>query len=154
MTTPLRLACPALATLAIAVAGCGGGGGGGGETLSKADFQTKANAICKKVNSDIDKLGAPSNFEEIPAFTDKAVAITDDALNKLNDLKPPKEFQDDWSQWLDYGSQLHDTADELKAAAKNKDEKALQAAGVKADARDKKSDAIAVKLGLQTCAQG
>jgi hypothetical protein len=154
MTTPTRVLSPALAALAIAVAGCGGGGGGGGQTLSKSEFQSKANAICKQFNADIAKLGAPSNFSEVPAFTDKAIALSDAALDKLNDLKPPKEFQDDWSQWLDYGSQLHDTADELKTAAKNKDAKALQAAGVKADARDKKSDAIATRLGLPTCAKG
>ena len=154
MISPTRVASPVLAVLAIAVAGCGGGGGGGGETLSKPEFQAKANAICKQFNADIDKLGAPSSFNEIPAFTDKAIALSDAALNKLGDLKPPKEFQDDWNQWLDYGSQLHDTADDLKAAAKNKDAAALKAAGAKADARDKKSDAIAVKLGLQTCAQG
>ena len=154
MISPTRVASPVLAALAIAVAGCGGGGGGGGETLSKPQFQARANAICKQFNTAVDKLGAPSSFEEIPTFTDKAVALSDAALGKLDDLKPPEEFQDDWKQWLDYGSQLHDTADELKDAAKNKDQAALKEAGAKADARDKKSDAIAVKLGLPTCAQG
>jgi len=153
MISPTRVTPLALTALAITAVGCGGGGGGG-KTLSKSEFQTQANAICKKFNTEVDKLGAPSNFEEIPAFTDKALALSDDALDKLGDLNPPKEFQDDWDQWLEYGSQLHDTADELKSAAKNKDQEALKAAGEKADARDKKSDPIAVKLGLPACAQG
>src|SRR3954454_14405783 len=122
MTSPMRVASSALVALAIAVAGCGGGGGGGGETLSKSEFQTKANAICKQFNDDVDKLGAPSNFQEIPAFTDKAIALSDNALDKLDDLKPPKEFQDDWNQWLAYGSQLDRPADGPEGGAEKKDE--------------------------------
>ena len=157
-TSPIRIAVPALAALALAVAGCGGGddsgGGGGGDTLSKAEFQAKANAICKTFNAAVDKLDAPSDFDEVASFTDKAVALSDKALDQLDDLKPPKEFQDDWDQWLEYGSQLHDTGDDLKEAAKNKDEAALKKAGEEADARDKKSDPIATKLGLDSCAEG
>lgn len=155
MNSLMRSATLVLAALGLAFAGCGGGGdGGGGDTLSKAEFQSKANAICKQFNADVDKLGAPSDFSEVASFTDKALALSDSALDKLDDLKPPKELQDDWNQWLEYGSQLHDTGDDLKEAAKNKDEEALKKAGEKADARDKKSDPIARRLGLPACAEG
>src|SRR4051812_48694920 len=110
MISPTRVVSPVLAAAALAVAGCGGGGGGG-EALSKSDFQSQANTVCKKFNADVAKLGAPSNFDEVASFTDKAIALSDATLAKLRALKPPAELQDDWNQWLDYGSQLHDTAD-------------------------------------------
>jgi hypothetical protein len=158
MKRPMRMIPPILAVSALAFAGCGGGddggGGGGSETLSKADFQAKANAICKKFNADVDKLGAPQNFEEVGTFTDKAIALSDATLAKLRELKPPKELQDDWNEWLKYGEEVSDTADELKEAAKNEDQDALQKAGEKADERDKKSDPIAERLGLHDCAEG
>jgi hypothetical protein len=152
-TTPLAIAALAAASLA---AGCGSSSSSSSSsgTLSKQDFQKRANAICKQYNANVNKLGAPSGFADVEPFARKAIAETDKALTKLRALKPPQALQSDFQQWLSYADQLHDTANKLIAAAKKKDAKALQAAGNEASARDKKSRAIAHRLGLTDCAAG
>jgi hypothetical protein len=159
--SPMRALTTLLAVAALAVAGCGGGGdnssssssNGSAATLSKGDFQKQANAICKDVNDKVNALDTPSGFEDVGPYADKVIAITDDAVSRLRALKPPSELQDDWNSWLGYAAGLHDTAQQLKDAAAKKDTAALKAAGEEASARDKKSDPIAKRLGLDTCAE-
>lgn len=163
--SPMRVLTTSMAVAALAVAGCGGGGNsssssssgssnGSAKTLSKSDFQQQANAICKDVNDKVNAIPTPSGFGDVGPYADKITSITDDALSRLRALKPPSELQDDWNSWLGYAAGLHDTAQELKDAAAKKDEAALKAAGEEASARDKKSDPIAKRLGLDTCAEG
>lgn len=162
MNFSLGRATPMLAALALAMAGCGGGddnksSGGGGDNssaLSKSEFQSQANEICKQHNADIEKLGTPSGFDDIASYADKALKTTDDALAKLRELEPPAEFKEDFNQWLAYGDELGETVDELKQAAADEDEEGLKAAGEKAAARDTKSDAIATRIGIADCAEG
>jgi hypothetical protein len=159
--SPMRALTTLFAVAALAVAGCGGGSNnsssgssnGSSQTLSKADFQKQANAICKGVNDKVNALDTPTGFEDVGPYADKVIAITDDAVSKLKALKPPSDLQDDWNSWLGYADGLHTTAQELKDAAAKKDQAALKAAGEEASARDKKSDPIAKRLGLDTCAQ-
>ena len=152
--SPSRLTTSLLAAGAIAIAGCGGGSSSrSSDTLSKTEFQKQANAICKGVNDKVNALATPTGFADVGPYADKVTAITDDALDKLRALKPPKEFQDDFSKWLGFAAGLHETAQKLKDAAAKKDKNALQAAGDEASARDKQADPIAKRIGITTCAE-
>ena len=151
MTTTRRLAGASITAAAIFVAGCGSSASG---TLSKADFQKQANAICKSYNAKIGALKAPSAMSDIPAYADKAVSLTNDALTQLRDLKPPKSLQGDFDKYLGYGEEVKKLAEGLKAAAVKNDQKALQRASDAGSRNGKASDQIATRLGLTECAKG
>ena len=57
--------------LVLLAAGCGGGGE---EPLSKAEFQSEANAICAKYEKQLNALGTPSSIDEIPDLVQQALA--------------------------------------------------------------------------------
>lgn len=135
-------------------AGCGSSSNGSSsKTMSKADFQKQANAICRGYNARIAKLGSPSGFADIGPYTRKAIAATDDAFAKLRALNPPKDLQGDYSQFLSYSSTIHATANKLIAAASKKDVKGLQKAVAEGNKGQAKSNAIARRLGLTECAK-
>jgi uncharacterized phage infection (PIP) family protein YhgE len=131
-----------LLTLALAlafVAGCGGGddSGGGGEPLSQDEFVSQANKICRegaaKINSKTqevkDKIAQAKTAEE----QEKAVADVleetakeyDPYLERLGDLKAPKDISDDWKKFLDGINDAFDLIPDLADATRDGDKDKL-----------------------------
>jgi hypothetical protein len=81
----LRLASPLLIALAVA---CGGSSGGGN---AKADYVSKAEAICAKANTEIDaaKKNTPAGTDEVPAYVHKLLDLAKQTLEDLSLLSPP-----------------------------------------------------------------
>jgi len=77
----------ALVLPVLLVAACGGGS----EGLSKSDYLSQAEAICKKANADIDAIGTPSSLAEVGPTVDKFVTTAEDATADLEALDPPKD---------------------------------------------------------------
>jgi hypothetical protein len=79
--------------LLLLVAACGGssdGAGGGGN--SKADYLSKAEAICAKANTEIDaaKKNLPTGTAEVPAYVHKLLDFAKQTLEDLTLLSPPE----------------------------------------------------------------
>jgi hypothetical protein len=128
-----------LLTLALGLAvlaGCGGGdddGGGGGATLSRDEFVSQANQICRdgaeKINSKTQEIQSKIQEADSQDEQQKAVADVledtakeyDPYLDQLADLKPPKEVSEDWKMFLDGINEAFDLIPELADATRDGD---------------------------------
>ena len=75
--------------LLLLVAACGGSSEGKGDP--KADYLSKAEAICTKANTEIDaaKKNTPAGTDEVPAYVHKLLAFAKTTLDQLSALTPP-----------------------------------------------------------------
>lgn len=133
MTRPLLT----LVLAAALLAGCGGGGGGGGDggggTLSRNEFVTKANEICRqgaeKINSKTQEVKGKIQQAKTADEQQKAVADVleetakeyDPYLAQLGDLKPPQEISADWQKFLDGVNRAFDLIPDLADATRKGD---------------------------------
>jgi hypothetical protein len=79
----------------LLLAACGGGGDDGGGGLSKADYISKAEAVCKKANADIKAAPFPTSSGAFPEYVGKLVAVAETARDALKELDPPSADEDD-----------------------------------------------------------
>jgi hypothetical protein len=136
---------------AVTVAGCGGSG-----RLSKADFQAKADGICSKYNAKIKGALANvgSNPSTIASGVDKAVALIKNGTNELGKLKPPKQYDAKYGEWMKINRDEIATGTQLADAARKTDKKAFNSAIAKLASQGKDSDRLAREMGLKSCAEG
>jgi hypothetical protein len=137
-----------LGGLALLAAGCGGGGE---EPLSKAEFQSQANAICAKYEKQLKALGTPSSIEEIPDLVEQALAVLNKEIDEIAALNPPEDLQSDFDKMIAASNETKAAADDLSAAAKSGDQAAVQQALEDGNAASKEADQLAAGLGLSEC---
>jgi hypothetical protein len=135
----------------VFAAGCGGGGGGGGERLSRADYASKADAICGKYTQQTKALANPSNLSDLADVADKTLPILDNALSDLKKLKPPADEQATADQWLAAVENLRGDLKEIRDKANAKDIKGVQAVVPKATQHNAKANSLATRLGMTVC---
>jgi hypothetical protein len=84
--------------LGVSVAGCSSS-----KPLSKADLDTKANALCQAAGNKIKTIPTPSNIRDATqaaAYFDKVVPIITDVTNSLANLKPADDVKADWNAFI------------------------------------------------------
>lgn len=113
--------------LVLAVTACGGSGS---SVLSKADYLSKAEALCKKANADIEALPFPTGVAGFSDFAAKIVTIAEDTTTALKALDAPKDDKADLQAKvltpLDAQVQAgRDYAAKIKKAVDANDQKAL-----------------------------
>jgi hypothetical protein len=126
------------------------GGGGSDARLSREQFESQANAICDKYQTQLNQLKSPTSLEEIPDFVDHALAI----LNKevaITALNPPADLQTEFDAMIAASNDTKAAADDLSQAARDGDQAAVQKALDEGNAASKKADQIATQLGLDSC---
>ena len=133
--------------LVLLAAGCGGSNA----RLSKADFQSQANAVCAKYQKQLDALATPTTLDEVPDFVDKALEILNKEIDEIGNLNPPEELQSQFDQMLAESNKTKQAADDLSAAAKSGDQAAVQKALADGKSASDKADQIATDLGLDSC---
>jgi hypothetical protein len=74
----------ALLVPVLLVASCGGG-----SSLSKSDYVSKAETICKDANDKFKALARPSDPKGFETFVQDTLKIADAATKDLKDLDPP-----------------------------------------------------------------
>ena len=134
--------------LVLLAAGCGGGGE---EPLSKAEFQSQANAICAKYEKQLKAVGTPTSIEEIPDLVEQALAILNKEIDEIAALNPPEDLQSDFDKMIAASNKTKAAADDLSAAAKSGDQAAVQQALEDGNAASKEADQLAAGLGLSEC---
>lgn len=135
----------------VALAGCGGGGGGDGDRLSQAELVTKADAICQEYEAKLDALGQPQNEEELADFADKAIPIAKDGRDKLGELNPPENQQENYDRWLEQGDRAIEIVEDLRDAAEDGDQAEIQRIAQEAEQVDQESNRLAEQLGFKEC---
>ena len=109
------------AVVAVALLfGLGACSSGGGAKLSKAEYTTKASAICARVTKEIAS-AEPKNFESASetvqgAAIQKVTDYSNKAISDLKDLQPPDELADNVKSALEVQQK---GTDKIEALAKD-----------------------------------
>jgi hypothetical protein len=146
-----KLAIGAVLALALAAAGCGGGGS---KTLSKEEYGSRLNQICKDYNAKVKEIGAPSSIAELSSKGPKLLDEFGKAVAKAEKLKPPSELKAKADKFIADAKELTGLLNQVIAAAKKNDTAKVQEIGAKADALTKESDSLGTELGASACAEG
>jgi hypothetical protein len=124
----------ALGVLALAVTGCGGSSKATGTHVSSASsgtrsttrapsgsFVARAEAVCRRVNTEIVALKAKSaSAAEVKRIVPQTIAIEREGLARLEKLEPPASLAHDWQRMLGYRRMLaRQLAQLLDIAQKN-----------------------------------
>jgi hypothetical protein len=143
------------AVVAVALLlGLGACSSGGGAKLSKADYTTKASAICTRVTKEI-KGAEPKNFDTATptvqgAAIQKVADYSNQAISDLKDLKAPDELADGVKNALQVQQEGTNKIDALAkdlSAGKKVDRSRYQEISKDSD----KSNAAWDKTGIKKC---
>jgi hypothetical protein len=140
----------AVALPLAAIAGCGGGGASG-ESLSREEFVTRANEICRDAAQDATILRNPKGDEETAEALDAAAAAVRDLSSRLRDLSPPSELADNVEALLQNGGLMADTLDKAAEVVRKDGRLALLGINVLLTEMDKESDRLARRIGATAC---
>ncbi|MFL6023167.1 MAG: hypothetical protein ACJ72O_07490 [Marmoricola sp.] len=136
----------AAALVSTALVGCGSSGS---DTLTKAEFQTKANKLCADANKDTESYGADitekSSDADVTAAIDKTVKRNQDLIAAIDALDEPKSISDDVASML---SSVRAGMKDLGKVSSVQDLVAFDPNGANFKAANDKAKA----LGLDTCA--
>jgi hypothetical protein len=132
------------------VSGCGGGGGGS-KRLSRAEYASKADAVCGKYNQQTRALQNPTSLSELAKVADKTLPILDNAIRDLRKLKPPANEQATVDEWLAGVENLKGDLTEIRDKAKGNDMAGVQAVVPKAQEHNTRSNQLATQLGMSVC---
>jgi hypothetical protein len=129
--------------------------------MSKDEFVRAANAICARVNGELDRVAEPKSATELPRALQNVIAVYEKAQHDLRALRPPAEDKAAVeSNLLAVNDQqvrvLKDALPALQSAAAKGDQQAVEATFAKADrdatALAAKSKPWATSYGLTECA--
>jgi hypothetical protein len=144
----MRRAIPITLTLVSLLTGCGGGSG---KALSKAEYASKADAICGKYNEQIKSFANPKNLSDLAKVADKTLPVLVQAIGDISKLEPPASVKALSDQWLAQVRNLKDDLQEIRDKAKAGSMKGVQAVVPKATEHNAKSNALAGQLGMSVC---
>ena len=86
----------ALLLLPLLLSGCGGSDKDQASSgLSRAEYVTKAEAICTRINKEVDKLTAPSTPQALQEFVEKSLQLAESGTQELKALDPPASDRTD-----------------------------------------------------------
>ena len=136
--------------LAALLAGCGGGGG---DRLSKAEWVSQADAICKRVNDRLEQTAQPDSLAELVTVLDDGLTDVRAAVRDLRALEPPEDIEAESDAWLGRVEAAADEIEKARDAAKKPDEEALSAALERGTKINDDGNRRARALGLKDCAE-
>jgi hypothetical protein len=144
----------AVASLLVAVmlaAGCGSSSSS--STVTKADFVSKANAICTKINNQIAALPKISSAQDLLSTGPKELADASHGIAQLKALQVPDSIKSQVSQWVSTLEQESAISGKLISAFKTRNAQELQQAETAAKTNEAQDRSRAVALGLTECAK-
>ena len=151
MRVGLVIAAVGLALLA----GCGGNGGGG--ALTKDEFVQEADAICADVEGKLEdtqaELESATTPEELAQAIDESIPAVRDGVDRLRGLEPPDDLQAQVDEWLELTERNLGRLEDLRDAAEQGDQRALQEIATEAEADEERADGVAREIGLDDCAE-
>jgi hypothetical protein len=137
-----------------ALAGCGGGDGGGG-TLTKTDFVSKGDQICKNAHDQFAELqkSPPTNAAEAAALTQTLIDISNSELDQIRGLEAPSDVQPALDRYLKAREQGIALLKEGLAAAQNGNARAYATAQAKITKGQVARLKLARAVGFNECSR-
>jgi hypothetical protein len=148
------------------LAGCGGGDdgdSGGGDAPSREEFVADANEICRDGEQKIQEITSQGQQELQQASFDKQRrdAVGDlleqtseeyrPYLDRLDELQPPEDLADQWSNFVDGITEAFDLIPELADATRENDEQKLSELARKFSDIAEATRPFAERTGLGDC---
>lgn len=137
--------------VAMGTAACGGGDGG--DRLTAGELRTRANAVCTELQDDAQAAFADLLPDDEPTAYQgaikKLVRVVDQAIERLDDLNPPKNQETRYDEAL---SAYRAAQDKVREAGETPEASAVVFAGAKDPYDD--ANAIFNELGLTSCGGG
>jgi hypothetical protein len=129
-------------------AGCGGS-----KTLSKSQYVTRLNAMCRDFSRREQKIGDPRTVEDLvekgPGVLD---AFEEAVIDEVHELKAPDEISDQANRMARLADEQHEVLRRLVEAAKRSDFALVDELASKNAALNRESSAVATELGATACA--
>lgn len=162
------LAIGAVTGAVLAAAACGGGGGGtSAPALSKEDFISQADDICRAHDTEfqsevattfpqVDPTSETATEGDLRAFEEPLLATQElrgRQVEELRALTPPEDFQDDWDEIMGHLEDSVEALGDAAQAAADADQDALTEAFDKGDEAGDAADAAAADYGFEVCGQ-
>jgi hypothetical protein len=137
-----------LAAALLIAAGCGGS-----KALSRQEFVKRADGSCRDFRKQfaLDVGIAPSTLPALAAVDAKVVSLQGDTDKTLKGLKPPKDLQKPWKDYLEARKQARSLVAQERSAAARGDQNAVQALGPKQEASGRRRQQLARSMGLKVC---
>lgn len=142
---------PLLIAMVFAV-GCGSSGSGSSST-SKADFVSKANAVCTKINNQISSLPKIKTAQDLLSTGPKELTDANQGIAALRALQVPDSIKAQVSQWIATLQQESAISGKLISAFKTRNAQELGQAEAAAKTNETQDHSRAVALGLTACAK-
>jgi hypothetical protein len=141
---------PLLLAVVLAV-GCGSSSSS--SSTSKADFVSKANAICTKINNQIVSLPKIQSAQDLLSTGPKELTAANQGIADLQALQVPDSIKAQVSQWIATLKQESAISSKLISAFKNKNAQELGQAEAAGKTNETQDHSRAVALGLTACAK-
>ena len=163
-----RWAFAAVTGLVLAASACGGGDGSASSpALSKEDFISQADAICRAHDTEfqsevaatfpqVDPTSETATEGDLRAFEEPLLATQDlrgRQRDELRALTPPEDFQDEWDEILGHLGNVVDALGEAADAAGNADRDGLGEAFQDGQEASDAADEVAAGYGFEACGQ-
>lgn len=142
-----RVALGAALGAATLLGACGGDNGG----LTKAEYVSKGDAICKQINQKINAMPNPKSLKDFASQADEVVKLSKDGLERFRDLDAPDELEAKVGRYLNLLQEQTKLAEQIADAAREGDTAKIQEIGRQLDANDKEADKLAAEIGFKDC---
>src|SRR5664280_18664 len=145
-----RLAMP-IVFASILLGGCGSGGK---RPLTKAEFVSKANAICapfKEMLKETAASASTGSFKEDAAITSKALPLFEDYVARFKKLVPPAGQQKTFDRVIALSEELSSDGEKLLTALQTKDAEASWTLSKRASLIADQRAILFMKLGAMKC---
>jgi len=137
-----------LGVVAMPLAGCGGDSK---QALSTEDFIDQVATICDDLQASLDALGEPTDNAALATLARKASNLLSDARTTFADVAPPEELSKDYAEFLDVIDRQIQGATDLKNAARDGDDAAIEKVGTTLSQLVDEKNSIADDLGVPEC---
>lgn len=135
--------------VAVLAAGCAGG-----EALSKEQYVSKLNAMCREFSAKEKEIGEPQTLADL---VERGPRILDEfeksIVDKVGTLKAPDEIADQADRLVDLAGQQRDVIGELIDSARDNDFAKVRGLASKNEALNTEATSIMRELGAEACAE-
>lgn len=153
----------AIATAIAGIAAVFGGDDKGSETTlsggttsvgpTLAEWQDRANAICRSNLRKLRAIGQPTTQQEVILYLQRAVPISEASGNRLRALDEPADHAERIAEMLDLWDQSRESAQEAVSAAYAGNDAAFRSSWQTAVENDAAANRIAADLGAANCSE-
>jgi hypothetical protein len=137
----------------VSLAACSGGGSSG-HRLTRDQYATQADAICRKYKRKTDTLLSPATLPGLVRVADQVLPLLGDARAELRKLRPPADEDAAANAWLDEFDVTIDDVKKIRDSAKKNDRAAVVSAARRALRHDQHANNVAGQLGMTVCNKG